>query len=131
LEGDYFDAETDFGPHEKSMVYYQHGLDETLGVKRLGGRYAKGMAELKVDDVGVWMQHQLDLADEYEAAIYRMAEIGKMSLSSGTATHLVRREVKSGAKGRKAYHIKHGRLAWMVATPPPLPLAQTKPKLSP
>lgn len=106
LEDDFFDAETDYGPHEKTLVYYQHGLDETLGVKRLGSRYANGLGELKMDNVGVWFQHQLDLADEYEAAVYRLSELGKMRLSSGTATHLVRRELKTGAKGRKAYHIK-------------------------
>lgn len=105
LEDDYFDAETDFGPHEKSQVYYQHGLDEALGVKRLGSRYAKGLADLKIDDVGVWIQHQLDLADEYEAALYELTQMGKMGWSSGTASHLVRRELKSGT-GRKAYHIK-------------------------
>jgi HK97 family phage major capsid protein len=105
LEDDFFDAETDFGPHEKCLVYYQHGLDATLGVKRLGGKFAKGLASLKVDKVGVWIQAQLDLADEYEAAVYQLTEMGKMGWSSGTATHLVRRELKSGSNGRKSYHI--------------------------
>lgn len=101
LTGDFFDAKTDFGPHRQSLVYYQHGLDDVLGVKRLGSRYSNGLAELKVDDVGVWIQLQLDMADEYEAALYsKPIKMGKMGWSSGTASHLVRR-----SPAGKSYHI--------------------------
>lgn len=98
LEGDWFDQETDFGPHRKSIVYYGHGLDTMLGLKRLGDRF--GLAELKIDDVGVWLQHQLDMADEYEAAIYNLTAQKKLGFSSGTASHLVRRTLTG-----KSYHI--------------------------
>jgi len=30
LEGEFFDAKTDYGTAEKSAVYYNHGLDATL-----------------------------------------------------------------------------------------------------
>lgn len=108
LEGDYFDHSTDFGPHTKTAVYYQHGLDKTLGLKRLGARHAAGMADIKVDDVGVWIQHQLDLADEYEEAIYALAQRGKLGWSSGTAGHLVERVPVGGRS-----HVHHLR-TWIL-----------------
>lgn len=98
LEGDWFDASTDFGPHRKSIVYYGHGLDQVLGLKRLGDRF--GLAELKIDDAGVWLQHQLDMADEYERLVYELTAQKKLGFSSGTASHLVRRTLTG-----KSYHI--------------------------
>jgi len=89
LESDYFDWMTDFGRHGKSLAFYHHGADKTLGRKPL-----KNMADLEQRDAGVWFEHQLDLRDEYESAIYRLAEEGKIGLSSGTAPHLVEREKK-------------------------------------
>lgn len=86
---DYFTAETDFDFDAwpgKSSVYYQHGLDSTLKKRRLG------KATLELKDAGVWLETQLELRDDYERAIYAMAEAGKMGLSSGTAQHLVERE---------------------------------------
>ena len=96
LEGDFFDAETDFGDLKTSPVYYQHGLDRTLKTRRLG------VAELSSDEFGVWASVQLSMRDEYEKFIYDMAEAGKMGWSSGTASHLVERE-----NAGKAWHIKH------------------------
>jgi hypothetical protein len=64
-------------------VYYQHGADKKLGKRKL----AKG--ELTQDELGIWIEAQLNLRDEYEKAIYSMAEKGKLGWSSGTAAHLV------------------------------------------
>lgn len=96
LEGDYFDAATDFGDLKTSPVYYQHGLDRSLKTRRLG------QAQLKTDEFGVWAETQLEMRDEYERFIYDMAAAGKMGWSSGTASHLVEREQVG-----KAWHIKH------------------------
>lgn len=96
LEGDYFDAQTDFGGATRSTVYYQHGLDRTLKTRKLG------LADLRTDEFGVWAETQLELRDEYEKFIYGLAEAGKMGWSSGTASHLVEREPIG-----KAWHIKH------------------------
>lgn len=95
LEADYFDAGTDYGPHQKSLAFYHHGADAVLGRRPLAE-----LASLTVKDAGVWLEHQLDLRNEYEAAIYELAEQGKIGLSSGTAPHLVEREEKGGV-----YHI--------------------------
>ena len=90
LAGDFFTKSTNFGPHQTSLVFFQHGLDGTIQRKVLDPQ-----AALKTDDVGVWIEAQLDLRDAYEAAIYGLTESGKMGWSSGTAPHLVERSQKS------------------------------------
>jgi HK97 family phage major capsid protein len=64
-------------------VYYQHGADKRLGNRLLD----KGT--LKEDEIGVWIEAQLALRDEYEAYLYEQTEAGKMGWSSGTIGHLV------------------------------------------
>lgn len=87
LSGEFFTAKTDFAMlSDNSATYYQHGLDPTLGRKMLP------TATLKVDDVGVWAETQLDLRNAYEKAIFDMVKSGKMGWSSGTAAHLVEKE---------------------------------------
>ena len=89
LTGDYFAADTDYDLDDgmgKSTVLYHHGLDATLKRRKLG------RADLRQDAVGVWMEAQLAMRDEYERAVYSLVEAGKMGLSSGTAPHLVERE---------------------------------------
>lgn len=95
LVGDYFTKDTDFGDLSSSDIYYNHGLDRKMGTRKLG----KG--EIHEDDVGVWIEAQLNLRDEYEKAIYSLAEQKKLGWSSGTAPHLVEREEKG-----KAHFIK-------------------------
>lgn len=92
LVGDYFTSETDFGDHDVSPVLYQHGADPDLGARKLGD------GRLRRDRVGVWIETQLMLRDEYERAIYALAERGKLGWSSGTAAHLVERAPDGRAK---------------------------------
>lgn len=96
LTGDYFTPDTDFDlDNEKTTtVYYQHGLDPQLKRRKLG------TGVIKRDDVGVWVEAQLKLRDDYERAVYGMVQAGKMGWSSGTAAHLVERESVG-----KSYHI--------------------------
>ena len=95
LAGDFFTAETDFGPIKTSPILYHHGMDQQIKGARLG------IGELEIKDAGVWMQGQLDLRNEYEEAIFEMAKQGKLGWSSGTASHLVEREAVG-----KSWHIK-------------------------
>ena len=85
LEGEFFDGETWYGDAKETPVYYQHGLDPVLARRVLG----KG--NLDAQDVGVWIEAQLEMRDEYERAVYGLAEKGKLGWSSGTAPHLVER----------------------------------------
>jgi HK97 family phage major capsid protein len=98
LEDEYFTAETNFGGHSTTPVLYQHGQD-----RRIKRRVLDGAATLRTDDVGVWIEAQLALRDQYERYIYAQAEAGKMGWSSGTAPHLVEKRAMG-----KATHI----LAW-------------------
>lgn len=97
LTGDFFTKDTDFGDAADTDVYYHHGLDQRLGRRKL----TVGKATLKKDDIGVWMEGQLALRDDYEKFIHDQAAQGREGLSSGTAAHLVEREQIG-----KAYWIK-------------------------
>lgn len=97
LTGDFFTAKTDFGEHDSAPILYQHGLDSTLKARVIG----KG--KLRKDDVGVWVEAQLSMRDEYEKAIYELAEKGKLGWSSGTASHLVERQTAGKANWIKAW----------------------------
>lgn len=97
LSGDYFQKDTDFGSAKTSSTLYNHGMDMKIGDRKIG------QATLKVDEIGVWIESQLEMRDEYEKAIYGLAEKSKLGWSSGTASHLVRRK-----KVGKAYKI----LSW-------------------
>jgi hypothetical protein len=109
LTGDYFTKDTDFGDTDKTDIYWEHGMDRKIGKRKL----AKG--ELRIDDIGVWVETQLQRRDKYEAAIYELAKAGKLGWSSGTAPHLVEREPVG-----KAWYIKTWPLgldASMTVTP--------------
>lgn len=91
LDGEYFDAETDLDLWEgkQTSTYYQHGWDPILKQRKLG------RGELSQDDLGVWIEAQLEMRDEYEEQIYGFVEDGKMGWSSGTSPNLIGRERKS------------------------------------
>ena len=91
LTGEFFTKDTDFGDLSTGTVYYQHGLDEKLKKRKLG------KSSHVVDEFGVWAETQLAMRDEYEKFIYSLAEAGKMGWSSGTASHLVERELSGKA----------------------------------
>lgn len=88
---DYFTKETDFGFHTSTPTFYEHGLDMKIGTRVLG------RGSMKIDDVGVWVEAQLEMRDEYEKAIYALAKKGKLGWSSGTAPHLVERKTVGSA----------------------------------
>jgi len=88
MTGDFFAKETYYGDVKNVDVYYQHGLDPAIK------RSVIGRADLRVEDAGIWAEAQLSLRDEYEKAIYELAQAGKLGWSSGSAGHLVEREEK-------------------------------------
>jgi len=114
LEGDYFTKSTDFGvdlAYGKEAgigLYYNHGMDPILKTNKIG------YAQIKMDDLGIWLRGQLDMADQYSKMIFEMAKMGKLGLSSGSASHMVERE-KTG----KSYQIKRWTLAEASLTPTP------------
>ena len=108
LTDDYFSAETDYGEPETLPLLYDHGFDEIMGRKRIGrGRVEK-------QDAGLWMEAQLNLANEYQQKIFELVKQGKLGYSSGAAAHTVEREAEG-----KAYHIKQWFIAEASLTPTP------------
>ena len=97
LEDDFFTKETDFGGITTSPVLYQHGMDVKMKRRKLGG------GDLSQDNIGVWIEAQLEMRDEYEKAIYELAKAGKLGWSSGTAGHLVEREPAGKATWIKSW----------------------------
>jgi len=110
LQGDFFSSETDLGIEAGSRVpvYYQHGLDPIFKTKRI----SRATAEFQ--DVGVWLETQLEMRDEYERALYELAEAGKLGWSSGAAGHLVEKVLVG-----KSYFIKSWPIAEASLTPTP------------
>ena len=87
LQGERFTPQTDFGIQGRIPVIYQHGQDRALKSRVLG------IAEIvRADDVGLWMEAQLELRDEYERSILSMIEAGKLGVSTGALSHTVNRE---------------------------------------
>jgi hypothetical protein len=110
LHDQFFDAETDYViPPMKlvgSPVLYQHGLDDAMGVRDIGS-----LSDVKMDDVGIWVQAQLDLHNEYQEAIFKLAQKGVLSWSSGALPQSV--EVEDNG------HIKRWRIIEGSLTPTP------------
>lgn len=94
LVGDYFTAATDFGLDFAQPVTvtarYHHGMDKTVGKRAIG----KGV--IGKDDVGVWIEAQLNLRDAYEKAVYQMVSAGKAGWSSSAPGHLIERKAAGG-----------------------------------
>lgn len=112
LQGDYFTDQTEFDVEtgDRITLYYNHGFDPVLKNRKLG----KGTVDIQ--ELGVWVEAQLSMRDEYEHAIYEMAERGKLGWSSGTLSYLVEREPKGGG----TYWIKSwplGKDASLTPTP--------------
>lgn len=93
LVGDFFTDQTDFDVEfpARTSVYYNHALDADLKGRKLG----KG--EMSADPVGIWVEAQLAMRDDYEKMIYKMADEGRLGWSSGTASHLVERKAAGAA----------------------------------
>jgi hypothetical protein len=85
LTGEYFDRDTDLGLEDgdRLPVFYHHGADPEVKNARLG------RGTVKTDGVGVWIEAQLSLRNDYERAIYDLAQKGKLGWSSGAVGHLV------------------------------------------
>lgn len=106
---DFFTMKTDFDMEfpGKGTVYYHHGLDRTLKMRKLG------KATLEMDDVGIWAEAQISKRDEYEAKVFEMVKAGKLGWSSGTASHLMGRE-----KVGDAHKVTHWPLGLDVSLTP-------------
>lgn len=115
LVGDYFTPETYFGPNDGDGVVtlVHHGFPLGPGLEGLADRMLAPLRTRR-DEVGLWAETVLDLADAYERAVYELAAAGKLAWSSGAADHLVQRD----ADGRvRRWVIAEGSLTPTPAQP--------------
>lgn len=87
LQGEWFTKDTDFCLNWFPVrpALYHHGLDNTVGLKSIGM-----ITTVKADDLGLWVQAQLDLRDKYARAVYEMVKAQQFGWSSGSVDHLVK-----------------------------------------
>lgn len=113
LQGDYFTKSTDLEleGRESLRTLWDHGLDSVLKRKKLE------RATYRVDDSGVWFETKLNESDDYEKAIYSLAQKGKLGWSTGSAPHLVERVPVKKAFELKSWPISEVSLTHMPVEP--------------
>lgn len=111
LQRDYFTKETEFFIESGDVrpILYRHGAHPVIKSKKLG------KATLTIDDVGVFVEGELDVRDKYVRAIYSLVEKGYLGWSSGSMAHLVTREPNG-----KSFNVKSWPLGEATLTPSPV-----------
>lgn len=121
LEGDYFTAETYFGKragdgvdatlnHRIPIKTADRAANETLA--KMSGMIFSHPIKTKKTPLELVAEHVLDLANEYEAFVYKLVEKGAFRWSGGSAPHLYDRQPAG-----KAYFVKRFDLAEIAYTP--------------
>lgn len=91
LDGEFFDAKTDFRfdlfPDGRPILY-DHGTDRKLGSEVLGRQTEHRV----VDDIGVWVKGQLNMAHRYAEAVMELIDAKALGFSSLAMRHLISKE---------------------------------------
>lgn len=121
LDGEYFSPSTDFaldwfGDWERPLLY-QHGMDGAVKTSVVG------RIKVMPTEAGLWMQAQLDAAHMYHEAIASLIDQGALGLSSGSLSHLVSVDGKSGEI--KSWPLIEGSLTPTPANPDAGPVKHT------
>ena len=87
LQGEFFSPRTEFclDWFAERPVLYHHGLDGDTGLRKIGV-----IKSVETDELGLWVQAQLDLRDRYAVAVYDMVKSKEFGWSSGSVDHLVK-----------------------------------------
>jgi HK97 family phage major capsid protein len=72
-------------------ILYDHSMNKTLDLTVLGNT-----AKVQPDDTGIWLEMELEKSKRYQEMIKPLVDAGKLGLSSGAVSHLVRRDGKGG-----------------------------------
>lgn len=86
LRGERFEPDTDLWFDrltETPMVLYEHGFDRGTQKTVLGKVVSK-----TVDDIGLWIEAQIETASEYADAVRELVKKGVLGWSSGAVQHL-------------------------------------------
>jgi hypothetical protein len=95
LNDEFFTAKTDFGPRDGDGVatMFNHGLPIAEGLEHLAYKTFAPVHAVK-DDIGIFIEANLNLSDRYEKAILELVNQGKLKWSSGTSYHLARKSAE-------------------------------------
>ena len=90
LSGQYFTAKTYLGAHEGDGAdgLFHHSI-EIKGLEQFAD-HLFAPVKTKRDEIGLFTEVVLDMANKYERAVYKLGEAGKLGFSSGSASHMVR-----------------------------------------
>lgn len=113
LTGEFFSIKSDLDLEDgdRRSIYFNHGFDPLVKHNRIG------TAIVKRDDVGLWVEAQLDARSEYASAVMDLISKQALGFSSGAVGHLVRRE--SVGKSKSVAHITHWPVGEISITPCP------------
>jgi len=119
LEGDFFATDTDLGQYKSLPLMYNHGMDKTLKCAALKSATGESimLTHVKTDDIGLWYEAQVNLANAYQAKINDLVIEGKLGFSSGAAGHTVVREPVGKAFKIAQWFLSEGSLTPTPAEP--------------
>ena len=94
LEGETFERDTDYMLDlvPTKLVLYDHGLNPQMKTAVIGRVRNES---IKIDDIGLWIEAELDRHEDYIAAVIELANRGALGWSSGSVGHLTQRAGKS------------------------------------
>ncbi|HEY0072987.1 MAG TPA: hypothetical protein VGB77_02720 [Abditibacteriaceae bacterium] len=120
LVGDWFTKGTYLGPHEGDGV--ECLMHHTLPIKGFEDKRDHRFTPWKKvqrDECGLLVETLLDMADDYERAVYGTVMAGKMGVSSGAVGHTVRRAGDTPAHINEYGEIKTWVIGEISFTPTP------------
>jgi len=91
LEGDYFTPKTELclDWFEARPILYDHGHDGAIKLAPIGTLETKNM---RADDLGLWIEGQLDIRSRYLEAVEKLIEAGVLGWSSRTLPDLMQKQ---------------------------------------
>lgn len=95
LTGEWFSAKTYYGPRDGdgADVIFHHGIPLKKGWEKYASHVFTNPVKTKRNELGLWAETVLNLADEYEKTVYQLVKAGKLGWSSGSTARLVRKTV--------------------------------------
>lgn len=93
LTGEFFTKSSYLGPNDGNGadVVFHHSRPLLEDMDELADHLFEPL-KTRRDDIGIWAETVLDLADDYERMVHELVERGKLGWSSGSAIHMVRKK---------------------------------------
>lgn len=88
LDGDYFAEDTDYGNVDSSLSWLNHRYPISFDNKSVTYKEQLPDASLTKDDIGIFAEIIIGARNKYEEKLSELGFAGKLSWSSGTASHL-------------------------------------------